>query len=112
MRKPGMNKSGSEMVEAAVVLPLLLLAVISLIYFGIFCHDVFREQLEVQQILLDSAEGDKSIFSIHSEDSLICGEAKGLFKGGFKKAYRQSLYVINEEMFIRGGSVIEAIVNE
>lgn len=112
MHRLGVNKKGSEMIEAAVVLPLLLLAVISIIYLGLFCYNLFMEQLEVQRVLLEEAKGDASVFSILREDAEIGGISDGLFKGGFGKSYSQRLYIINEEIFVRGGSLIEAMGDE
>jgi len=112
MLKPKANKKGSEMVEAAVVLPLLLLAVISLIYLGIFCQNAFKEQLDVQRALLEESGKNESLFSVISEENVLESGSRGFFKTGFRRAYRQSLYVINEGILVRGGNLIKELGNE
>ncbi len=100
------NKKGSEMIEAAIVIPLLLLAAISLIYLGLYFHEGFREQLAVQEILISETMDKKDVFNILWEEASISGESRGLFGGGFHREYKQRLYVINEELVVRAGEVI------
>ena len=106
------NKRGSEMVEAAVVLPLLFLAVVSLIYLGMFFKDVFSGQLEVQRILLEEASVSGNLFSVISESNETSRASQGLFKGVFVRMYSQHLYVINEGIIVRSGGVVEEILYE
>ena len=94
------------MIEAAIVLPLLLLAIISLISLGLYCHEAFKEQIAVQELLLLDAIGNNNLFSVLREDSQTSIVSRGLFKGAFYRSYKQRLYVINEELVLRAGEVI------
>ena len=106
------NKKGSEMIEAAIVLPLLFLAVVSLMYLSIFFQDVFKEQIDVQRTLLYEYYGDDAVFSVLSEGTVVERTSAGLFGGAFRKEYEQRIFVINEEKIIRGGKVIGAVKDE
>ena len=55
MRNLIVNKKGSEMIEAAVVLSLLLLTIMSIISFAIYSHETFKEQMDLQKALLFEA---------------------------------------------------------
>ena len=100
------NKRGSEMVEAAVVLPLLLLSIISVIYLGLFYYAAFSDQLEAQRSVLDEAEGSNALFSIVSGESDTSLSSRGLYVNGFHKSKSYRVYVINTELVIRGGEVL------
>ena len=103
------NKNGSEMIEAAIVVPLLLLAVISLICFALYCHGEFKSQIEVQQVLLFEDIVRNDVFAVISESALTSKKSEGLFTDFFGREYRQRLYVINEELIIRAREVIGGV---
>ena len=110
MRRMIMNKRGSEMIEAAFVLPLLLLATISIIYLGLFYHEVFSEQLDVQHAILSEADQNSQIpFQIITEGAVVSGESKGLYSAGFSKDYSQRIYIINAEILVRGEGAFESM---
>ncbi|MBO4235907.1 MAG: hypothetical protein J5928_05685 [Firmicutes bacterium] len=97
---------GSEMIEAAIILPLLLLAVVSIISLSLYCYGAFKNQLAVQKVLLFEAIDKRNVFSVLSEGSEVSRTSEGLFTGVFHREYRQRLYVINEELVLRAGEVI------
>lgn len=98
------------MIEAAFVLPLLLLATISIIYLGLFYHEGFSEQLDVQRTILSEVEGNSQMpFQIISEGAVISGVSKGLYSAGFNRDYSQRVYVINAELLIRGEGAFESV---
>ena len=100
------------MIEAAVVLSLLLLTIMSIISFAIYSHETFKEQMDLQKALLFEAIEKPLVFNLLSESSRMEGAPGGLFSGSFNKEYRQRLYIINEEVVLRTGEVIGKINNE
>ena len=100
------NKRGEEMVEAAMVLPLVILLVLSMLLVMLHDYDTHREQLKVHKTMIASWEQPATVFDIQKKkietSSKISGAVDFLFRS--KKEYRT--YNFSPAACIRLGEMI------
>lgn len=111
-----MNKKGSAVVEAAMVFPVMLLAVIAVLYMLIYFYNQVDKQVELH-ITLRSENGkicDNMYYenricnnlSVYRKGALLYGystismEEKGILEGREKLLYGEK-YLIDETLVVR-----------
>ena len=117
-----MNKKGTTMVEAALVMPVVVLVTMTLLVVGIFLFLEVRQASVLYQVLLsestllsetatiDTAD-DSALVSIDKETlrlfPRLAGKikvshvSKGIFSYRLNKGYEAYRYIINETEYIR-----------
>lgn len=99
-----MNKKGSEMIEAAIVLPIFLIMIVLLIHYGIFSVEAFRNQIAEQEALITQAKTSNALFtSFHGSDKT--GD------GFFERERRFKIHAMNQGLLIRLGTKLDSLPN-
>ena len=100
------NKKGEEMVEAAMVLPLLILVIVSMLFVMVHDYDVHQKQMQIHKELIQSWTLPSTVFKIETKkietSSKISGGAEFWMKE--MKVYRS--YVFSPAACIRTGEMI------
>ena len=105
----GLDKKGSQYVEASVVLPVIFLAVLSLIGLVQFYLGAFKMQLDVQKEVLKQADMETSSFKNIELSDVRQLSPVGVFEGMLEKEYSARWLKLNEGWAIRAGGLGNAL---
>ena len=94
MRRMRMNKKGEEIVEAAIVLPLVLLAILSMILLLIYFYSCLQTQIDVHHVLLDRQEHCRKLYQVSRASGSTEKSMRGLTKIVMHKESRARYYLI------------------
>ena len=95
------------MVEAAFVLPLLILMAASLMLFGLFYYESHCRQIACHQNLLESLEEDETMFLVKSENVTTKQQISGLANLVVKKEQTYRIYKLRPAQWICLGEMID-----
>ena len=96
-----MNKRGNEIVEAAIVLPIFILIVLSLIGAMVFQFTAIQNESLVQRQLTDTIREDNSLVKRMSDSTGTTVETGGWYAGALSKDYSAYAYSIDEAKLVR-----------
>ncbi|MDY6116904.1 MAG: TadE family protein [Anaerovoracaceae bacterium] len=97
------NKLGSELVEATIVLPIVLLIILGMLSFLVFFFDYGISQYHTHMELIDSSNISPKFFEINSNKMKHQKEIRALSKKTYFSNKEDSIYVLNEENILRIG---------
>ncbi len=101
------NKRGEEFAEAAIVLPLVILTVISMITVTVFFFQCEVLQSGAHARLAGQAAASDRIFGISKGSAPLAGKAEGLFRGRLEQGRSFRMYVISQSDAIMLGELAE-----
>lgn len=97
------GKRGSTMVEAAMVLPLLLLSVLSTILLVLYFYASLDSQIHTQTKAIEKGLSSRAMFRIVQEETSTSVPLRGIVEKTMRREYRAKHYVINIGEAIRLG---------
>ncbi len=101
------NKRGDEFVEAAMVLPVLILTILSMILLMLFFFSCLQDQTDAhQEMLAHSAESEKT-FQVYQQKTRTSRHAGGIVDMLLHRDMDTRLYIIREADFIRAGDLLD-----
>lgn len=100
------SKRGEEMVEAALVLPLLILTILSLILLILYYHTALQSQTELHSRLLAEAAESKAVYKRIEDSKRVSSEMGGIVSMVMKKEIDSSIYVLRPAAILRTGELI------
>ncbi len=104
------NKRGSEMVEATIVLPIVILIILGLLCFLVFFFRASTVQYRHHQELIDKANDSTEIFHVNKDEYSYSKSIKALNRTTYKTGKKDRIYVLNEESILRiGGTAVELL---
>lgn len=104
MRRSGvLSKRGSEYVEAALVLPIIILIMISIAAASAFCYRALVNQIELQSVLLKEAAASEALFEIKNIDNETSSHIQGLYDDTLSAGHSMTAYAVDEAGIIRLG---------
>lgn len=111
---PGLLRSrrGSQMVEATIVIPLLILTILSMILLLIFFYEGAASQCRVQKKLIREARKDVMGIKIVKKDASHSRKMQGLISLRMKKNYAGRCYKLDQTELIRIGDEAKTIVGK
>ncbi len=103
-----MNRKGNETVEAAIVLPVFILIILSLIMLMIYFYARLDVQCGVHSELIESAMREEvSVYETRTNNRETSSHIGGLAGIFLRSDYEESIAVINEGDIIRLGEIVE-----
>ncbi len=102
-----MNKRGDEIVEAAMVLPILILTILSLILLIVYYFACLNVQVDLHRQMVQDAMHSKSIFEIKNKKEETSSEIGGVISMIMNKQIEGKIYMINEADIIRAGDMMQ-----
>ena len=103
------NKSGSELVEATIVLPIVLLIILGILSFLVFFFDNGISQFHAHMDLIESSNMSTKLFEINSIKIEQQKDIRGLSKKTYFSHKQDGIYVLNEENILRiGDAAVDA----
>lgn len=100
------SKRGSELVEASLVLPLLILMIASLIMAGAFVCESFRDRVRLQEELLLELDGSRALYRRIEKRNDTSSDIKGAFIGRLSREYSAAARAIDEAAIVRAGGIL------
>ena len=101
------RKRGEEFVEAAIVLPLMILTILSMIMVAVFLYSHNLRQAETHVGLMKEIESSKSIFAVKRKSVTTAKDIRGTYKAELSRDSTIRAYVIRQADVIRTGSLAE-----
>lgn len=101
------NKRGDEFVEAAMVLPVLILTILSMILLMLFFFTCLKNQTSMHQRMLDYSADSGKTFQLYKDHTETSRRSRGITAMLLHKDMEGRLYVINEADFIRAGELFD-----
>ena len=90
------KKRGSEYVEAALCLPLIVIIVVSFLGAATFCYRSLEMQCRVQAGLLDQARASAALYTVFQGEETCSLAPGGAFSGTLVRTYRTEVTVLDE----------------
>ena len=102
------SKRGSQMAEAAISLPVIILAAMLLIRLFVFYLDILTSGIQEHKEALMAQDAYKGavIRTYRSEKEVIMLKG-GLLRSDVSKRLETRAYLINEDFLVRSGEAIE-----
>lgn len=102
-----MNKKGDEIVEAAMVLPILILTILSLILLIVYYFSCLNAQVDLHRQMVKDAMYSETVFEIQNKTKETSSEIGGVISMIMSKKLEGKIYMINEADIIRAGEVVQ-----
>ncbi len=96
-----MNKEGNEIVEAAIVLPIFILIILSLIGACVFQFNAMQRECEAQREIIDMIREEKSLIKRIEVETHTSSRVGGLYLYELTRDYRPYGYAIDEASMVR-----------
>jgi len=100
------NKKGEEMVEAAMVLPLLILTVLSLILLILYYYCALDCQINLHRNQRTEASGSKAVYKVIKDEESVSSEMGGIVTMVMRKEIKSELHVLRPAAIVRTGEMI------
>ena len=102
------NREGSEMVEAPIVMPIIILTAMLLLRLFVFYLDILASSVRLhKQALKAWDEYSSSAISEYSESEERHLLAGGMLGSNLSKTIRAELFMCNEDALVRLGELFE-----
>lgn len=100
------SKRGSEIVEASIVLPLLILTLLSAVMITLFTFTALKDQSDMHNNLSDYVEAPVRPFYVRKESKSTSMDISGAVDRIFRRKSSSHVYEINESSVILAGELI------
>ncbi|MGN0659304.1 MAG: hypothetical protein ACI4LA_06825 [Emergencia sp.] len=100
------NRRGDEFVEAAMVLPVLLLTILSLIMLMIYYYSCLQAQTQMHGQMLEEMLRSEAVFDIIKNKTETSSKMGGITGIILNRNLEGRLYVISEADIIRAGGLL------
>ena len=102
------NKRGSQMVEAAISLPLLILTAMRMLRLFVFYLDILSTGIKEHRKALEMQDSYRGVFlRTHEEETKVSLLKGGLLATDVSKRLRTKVYLINEDILVRSGEILD-----
>lgn len=99
------SKRGEEMVEAAIVLPILILIILSLIMLIMYYFSCLENQIKVHDSLLAETQAGDAFFRRREESYSTSSKMRGLISILMRKDGTASIYEMHPGDILRAGQL-------
>ena len=100
------NRKGEEFVEAAIVLPLMILTILSLIITAVFLYSYNLSQAEAHVQLMNEVVRSRKVFDVKRKSVSTSERIRGLYRSDIQKNGSFRAYVIDQADAVRTGSLV------
>ena len=95
------------MVEAAMVLPILILILLSLVLLMAYEYQCHWNQIDIHQKLLSTWDQSTSAFDIKTKKTETSSKVDGVITMEFQREIEARIYVFSENKCIRLGEMLD-----
>ncbi len=105
MMKRLLGRKGEEFVEAAIVLPLMILTILSMIMIAVFMYRHCLRQAETHEELMKEALLSKSVFAVKRKNVSDSDRIRGTYTANITEDGSFRVYAIRQADAVRIGSL-------
>ena len=102
-----LDKKGEEFVEAAIVLPLVILTILSMITVAVFLLRYEIRQSKAHISLAREASGSGQVFGIKKGSASVSGTSRGTWRKQLSKDNTFRMYIISQSDAVMLGELAE-----
>ena len=103
-----LNKKGSQMTEAAISLPVIILSGMLMLRMLVFYLNILTSGIEEHRKAFEEQDGYKgALIRIYEEEKSIDLLSGGLLHRDVSKNLKVKAYLINEDFLVRSGNALE-----
>lgn len=100
------NKRGEQIVEAAIVLPILILTILSLLLLLVYAYTCLQNQTDLHTEMLQYVQDAEKPFEIYEKTTETSKGISGLAHILMNKKFADRVYVIRPADLMRAGEMI------
>ena len=100
------NRKGEEFVEAAIVLPLMILTILSMIMIAVFLYSHNLSQAEAHVQLMNEVVRSRKVFDVKRKSVSTSERIRGSYRSDIQKNGSFRAYVIDQADAVRTGSLV------
>lgn len=104
-----LDKKGSETVEAALVLPLVILTIAAFISLTVYCYRCLETQCAMQETLLERAAGETGLIQRFYETHEFSFPITGIDRLEFQRTFCAHLTEYDEDALVRAGGAVNGL---
>lgn len=102
------NKRGSQMTEAAISLPLIILASMLTVRLFVFYLDIMTTGISEHKKALQMQDSYRGAsIRTHESETRVSLLRGGLLEMDVSKRMKTKVYLINEDLLVRSGEILE-----
>lgn len=102
------GKKGSQMVEAAVSLPVILLTAMLMIRLLVFYLEILTAGIDEHREALAAQDAyNGALMRTYEDERRVDMLSGGILKRGVSKRIEVKAYLINEDFLVRSGEIVE-----
>ncbi len=102
------NKRGSQMTEAAISLPLIILTAMLMVRLFVFYLDILTTGIEEHRKALEAQDTYKGAAMRTYETEIAIDMLRGgMLKRGVSKRLKIKAYLVNEDLLVRSGEILD-----
>ena len=102
------DKSGHEMVEASMTLPIIILTTVLLVRIFTFYLEILDTQVKTHEDALNKNNSyERLTFTSYKKNDSVKMMKFGILKFDLEKKINTKLYLYNEDKIIRAGELLE-----
>lgn len=101
------DKRGQEYVEAAFILPVLILTIFSMIYLCIYYYEAIANETAMHKEAIKLVMKNDYTFNIKTKNTETSKSIKGLIDTHMGKKSECRVYTLNEAKIIRAGEMVD-----
>lgn len=102
------NKRGSQLVEASIVMPLIILIIILMLRVLVFYLEIINMGVkEHEEAFSRWDESEAAVIEIYETEESVSLLPGGILESEFGKTLQVKAYFLNEDAFVRAHSVLK-----
>lgn len=102
------SKSGSEMVEAAIIYPVIIMAVMLMLRLFTFYLEILNTGIKSHEKAMSVLnKTDRKVIEKYEDDKTVKLLPGGILFTAADKKIRTRAYIFNEDVIVRAGEVLE-----
>ncbi len=101
------RRQGEEFAEAALVLPILILTILSMILLILYFYSCLNTQTALHNNLMRETAESSAIFHICTESDSVSSQMEGITDILMEKRITGRMYALNFAEIVRAGELIE-----
>ncbi|MBE6028134.1 MAG: hypothetical protein E7227_05925 [Clostridiales bacterium] len=102
------NKKGSQMVEAAISLPVIILTAMLMIRLFVFYLEILTAGIEEHRKALEAQDAyNGALIRTYEAEKSVDILSGGILQRGVSKRIEVKAYLVNEDFLVRSGEIVE-----
>ena len=104
-----LNKRGSQIVEASIVMPVVISVIVLLLKVFVFYLEIMSASVQVHEEAISIwEESDSSVIEVYEDSTSVSLLPWGLLQDSLSKTINVKMYLVDEDVFVRAKRLADA----